>query len=310
MGRKKWRNRNNYDAHGGAHYQQQDAHYQQWDTQAHSSTSAPLRESYCLNEHLGSESRGTEFKNGPGFIRHGFRENVAKYVCGFVNSQENGKLLIGVNDDGRVSGYECSHHEEDSLRRDVDEAVKDLVPAIFPEDYSVRFVQVCNENGHRIGNIKVIEIIVRGAHIEVKDQLYQNKQGVFIRRDGSVQELKAHEIQEWTRRRYQGEMDKVRKNEGNLQSELQTKASELRQLEEKLQQKNDELRRKEMELDRQKSSLNHMSDKNRQLQDENNKLKQHTEQNGAQGNNQVIERLDKMEQMLVNNKKSKVCVIS
>ena len=55
---------------------------------------------YSINEHLGTEDRSTEFKNGPYFIKNAFRENVAKYVCGFVNSQQNGQLLIGVNDDG------------------------------------------------------------------------------------------------------------------------------------------------------------------------------------------------------------------
>lgn len=46
----------------------------------------------------------------------------------------------------------------------------------------------------------MIEINVNGADIEVKDQLYCNKQGTYMRRDGSIQELKPNEIQDWIRR--------------------------------------------------------------------------------------------------------------
>ena len=47
-----------------------------------------------------SESRSIEFKAGPGFIKHGFRDNVGKYTCGFINSNVNGTLMLGVEDSG------------------------------------------------------------------------------------------------------------------------------------------------------------------------------------------------------------------
>jgi len=53
-----------------------------------------------FGEHIGSEDRSTEFKSGPGFINNSFRSSIAKYVSAFINSKENGKLYLGVDDGG------------------------------------------------------------------------------------------------------------------------------------------------------------------------------------------------------------------
>lgn len=267
MGRKKWQSRNQQPP-----------------------VTHPVREFYVENEHLGSESRATEFKIGPGFINNGCRANVAKYLCAFLNSQENGKLLLGVDDYGYVIGYDCSHQEEDNIRRDVDEAVKDLTPPIFPQDHSIRFVPVCDEQGYNIGRKKVIEIIVYGGNIEVRDTMFCTKQGVFIRRDGSVQELKAAEIQEWMRRMKQSEIDILKNNEKNLQKELMQGA-------EKLEEKNKVIEKKENDLQRMKSENNQMADRLRQQQDEINQLRQQVEEQGAQG--ELAERMERMEARLI-----------
>ncbi|XP_052763938.1 uncharacterized protein LOC128205916 isoform X2 [Mya arenaria] len=59
-----------------------------------------------VGEHLGSEDRSTEFKEGPRFIENDFRPNVAKYVSAFINSHKNGTLYIGVDDtEGYRSGW-------------------------------------------------------------------------------------------------------------------------------------------------------------------------------------------------------------
>jgi len=55
---------------------------------------------FSIGENIGSEDRCTEFKEGPGFIQHNFRANISKYVSAFVNSHENGRLLLGVSDNG------------------------------------------------------------------------------------------------------------------------------------------------------------------------------------------------------------------
>lgn len=40
---------------------------------------------------------------------HQLRETVAKYVCGFLNSQVEGKLMLGVSDKGKYSKVPVLH---------------------------------------------------------------------------------------------------------------------------------------------------------------------------------------------------------
>lgn len=146
-----------------------------------------------------------------------------------------------------------------------------------------------------------------------------------MRRDGGIQELRAKEIQEWTRRRYEGELEKQRKNQENLEQEvrrLKGETSNTRQLEQKLQQKNDELQRRDAEnerirydLERQTSRLNQMAESHRNLEDQ---IRQRREDNGAQiSGEQIMEQLNKIQETVQkqqttskDKKKSKVCTIS
>ncbi|XP_052286833.1 schlafen-like protein 1 [Dreissena polymorpha] len=106
-----------------------------------------LPDTFIIREHIGSEDRSTEFKKGPGFIDHDFRKNVAKYVSAFINSQQNGKLLIGVDDDGSVVGYGINQGQEDRLKQQIDDAIKDIRPAVHPNDYRVAFIPVVDNWG-------------------------------------------------------------------------------------------------------------------------------------------------------------------
>ena len=59
---------------------------------------------YYEGQLLGNETRNKEFKKGgPGYLKKILKEDVAKYVCGFLNSREAGTLYIGVSDDGVYS---------------------------------------------------------------------------------------------------------------------------------------------------------------------------------------------------------------
>ena len=55
-----------------------------------------------LHERLGPETREKEYKAAQGgFMYNELRDTISKYACGFLNSQVEGKLMLGVNDDGR-----------------------------------------------------------------------------------------------------------------------------------------------------------------------------------------------------------------
>ena len=57
---------------------------------------------YKEGEIVGAETRFLEFKQGRGsYMDRQLRDHVAKYICGFLNS-EGGTLLIGVRDSGKV----------------------------------------------------------------------------------------------------------------------------------------------------------------------------------------------------------------
>lgn len=275
------------------------------------------RESFTINEHIGAENRSTEFKKGPGFILHNFRQNVAKYVCGFLNSKENGRLLLGVDDSGMVIGYECNHHQEDYLRLIIDEAVKDLEPAVFPNDYTIRFVPIHNEFGNELGNYKVIEILVNGANMQMKDRLYSTKQGVFIRRDGSIQELNGGAVQEWARRHFETELNKLRKIEGSLQNEIAVTQNKVQILEDQLRTKERELEQKRQDSENQVLFVKQLAEKTTQLQEENNVLKQQADDSSTKSSKQAVEELQQaveelqeIKEMLLERKRSQICIIS
>ncbi|KAH3821209.1 hypothetical protein DPMN_122971 [Dreissena polymorpha] len=139
-----------------------------------------LPDTFIIREHIGSEDRSTEFKKGPGFIDHDFRKNVAKYVSAFINSQQNGKLLIGVDDDGSVVGYGINQGQEDRLKQQIDDAIKDIRPAVHPNDYRVAFIPVVDNWGlfidNKFGRKTVICIVVQGLHLNQDGKLYQTNQ--------------------------------------------------------------------------------------------------------------------------------------
>ncbi|KAL4217726.1 Schlafen-like 1 [Mactra antiquata] len=224
-----------------------------------------VRQYYILGEHLGSEGRNLEFKAGPGFLHNGYRENVSKYICAFANSRENGKLLLGVLDNGEVHGYSCTHQDEDKIRRDTDEAMKVISPPIFPEYYAVRFVPVVDDYQNVCGNTKVIEICLNGNQLTTTEVLYSTKKGSYQRRDGGTHELTPYEIQEWVKQRYVGEIEKLEKNEQNLQSDLQSRLSINRQLEEKMSEKNEKLKQMQFENEKLSYEITQQKRENQQL---------------------------------------------
>lgn len=177
---------------------------------------------YTYGQHVGAESRFKEFKRGGGeYPQKHLRNDIGKYTCAFLNG-EGGTLYIGVDDSGLVHGIPCSQKEEDNLKILIDGVIKQMRPEVFPAMYTAKFVPVMKAPGPRIH--KVIEIQV--ASQTVVDRLYEFNYHVFIRRDGSVQELGPSQIQEWIRRAMKEEMKSHHVNHVNA-SELKTNEDQL-----------------------------------------------------------------------------------
>ena len=66
--------------------------------------------SYVRGQQLGNETRTLEFKRAGGDIKALLRENLAKYMCAFLNG-EGGALMLGVDDSGRLL-LECPHQKQ------------------------------------------------------------------------------------------------------------------------------------------------------------------------------------------------------
>ncbi|CAC5406169.1 Schlafen-like protein 1 [Mytilus coruscus] len=210
---------------------------------------------YFHGTKIGSESRNREFKKGGGNYAYDHLKNdIGVYVCAFLNSEEEGTLFIGVNDEGIVEGIKCDHRKEDTIRKDsIDPGIKAIKPEIFPENYNVKFTPVCDVNNRQIGNLKVIEIKVK--KVEQLTQLYEVFNGeIYIRRDGSKQgPLKANQIQEWhnqknkrfTQQRIKSAKRHGEREAGQLEARLEEKDQRIKEKEDRIKEKEDRIKEKE-----------------------------------------------------------------
>ncbi|XP_052100717.1 schlafen-like protein 1 [Mytilus californianus] len=149
---------------------------------------------YQKGQNIGKETRKYEFKVGGGdYVKHILREDVSKYICGFLNGRTKGTLFIGVNDDGDVVGANCE--DEDKIRcHYIDEGIRAIKPPIDNKDYQVEFIPVV-ENEKVKANCNVIEITVnKKKHL---NRLFDSKGHVYLRREGSVRDFNAAETQDW-----------------------------------------------------------------------------------------------------------------
>ncbi|XP_030073793.1 schlafen-like protein 1 [Microcaecilia unicolor] len=177
---------------------------------------------------MGIETRNVEFKRGGGeYLSLTFKHHIRKYTCAFLNS-EGGSLFVGVDDNGIITGVQCTPKDEDHVRLLVDSVVKGFKPPVFPEAYSLIFLPVIKA-GYDSMFLKVIQLTVHPRKQTREPVLYDTDRGeVYIRRDGSIQgPLAGSAIQEWCRQRWTVEM---RKTEAKVNSLMQEKQQMLKQL--------------------------------------------------------------------------------
>ncbi|XP_078590685.1 uncharacterized protein LOC144870436 [Branchiostoma floridae x Branchiostoma japonicum] len=248
-------------------------------------------EHFLLGESLGAETRSLEFKKGDGnFLEFHLKRTVAKYTCAFLNSG-GGTLMVGVTDDGKVCGVSCDHRREDNIRIDIDSVIKGFRPQVFPSQYSVQFIPVLEQSLHGDvpTNRKVLCITVH-TPTDRHQGLYATPHGeVFVRRDGSVEELSASGVQEWCRRNYQKDLQMLQDREKQLLRELQEKEH---RLQDKEHHQDEELQDKDV------SSQNYLQDLH---------VLKNREQQLLQELQDKEQRLKEVEKKL--SSKSKVCVI-
>ncbi|KAK0056924.1 schlafen-like protein 1 [Biomphalaria pfeifferi] len=146
-------------------------------------------------QNIGTETRHAEFKKG-GVIneRYSFRDMVGKYMCGFLNS-EGGTIFFGVNDSGVVLGLDLDPQYEAALKRDITCSARMIEPHVSTSEYSVNFARVMERTGDMSLYLKVLEICVKPR--DPPERLYSYKDIIYMRRDGSLQNLGHVDDYQW-----------------------------------------------------------------------------------------------------------------
>ncbi|XP_071099850.1 uncharacterized protein [Haliotis cracherodii] len=185
---------------------------------------------YHYRESLGNETRTAEFKQG-GFVaserKYLLHDNIGKYVCAFLNTN-GGTLFIGVDNDGYVVGVVCDQQDEDKHRLSIDQAIKSITPTLLPNLYIVDFVPVLDKTNSFSSNLKVLEVKVKDP--DDHNELYLFRGDAFLRRDGSVQMLRAREIQHWERKK----LEKSQEGREEVMVKLMEKTNELQTLQKQM----------------------------------------------------------------------------
>lgn len=234
-----------------------------------------LRAIYRCGEYVGQESRHLEFKIGHMFMGN-LHKNVTKYMCGFANSKVDGKLLIGVKDDGTVSGYRLSHSDKDNICKKIDSAMAAIIPQIFPEHYGTRFVPVIDDNDRYIEGLFVMEISIQGS--KLCPDLYSCSDGAFLRQDVSTYKMSVQEVKDWVK-----------------------KQSTDTHLANNLKEENEEVKHENLRLRLEKERLEAQVKEMTEREQENNRKREED----------VHQKLDALQNLLKQNqtKKSKMCII-
>lgn len=142
---------------------------------------------YHQFQHIGTETRYAEFKKGGVISDQGaFKAIIARYTCGFLNS-EGGTLYFGVSDEGIVLGITVDKALEETLRMDIDFAIRLIEPSVEKYEYSINFARVMMPTEEISPDLKVLEVCVKPHQPPINR--YSFNDVVYLRRDGSLQVL-------------------------------------------------------------------------------------------------------------------------
>ncbi|XP_052271171.1 uncharacterized protein LOC127871936 isoform X2 [Dreissena polymorpha] len=205
---------------------------------------------YKPGEIINNHDQSKEFKaylDGKYTLKK-LRDHAARCAVGFLNSGKKGMLLIGVESRGRVVGIDCELQQEDRYRRHFLDAMKEIYPPVFGDEYSIHFAPLLEDNGRQHPSLKVIEIRVFPP--ENQEALYECNEGVFVRRNGSLTgPIKASHIQEWVKQKQLETFDQLRLAERYLKDENERKDDMLRKQADTILAQKSEIERQKMVIE-------------------------------------------------------------
>lgn len=104
-------------------------------------------ERFVLNKMLDLfENQFIEFKRLKGL----HLQMILNYICGFLNSY-GGSLYIGIADDGYVKGIALSRQDIDQFQVDLDRALRQFHPRVFPDQIRLAFHEIALNSRKQVG---------------------------------------------------------------------------------------------------------------------------------------------------------------
>jgi hypothetical protein len=163
------------------------------------STSEP---EFILNHKVSlEETRHFEFKEIKSAI--GAVDSIVntsdEYAVAFLNS-EGGKIYWGIRDKDRtVVGVHLTYQERDKLRRDVTSKLNQIEPRVDPSKYRIHLHQVRDEQGQKVQDIWVVEIIVPAS--DSSEPYYTGGGDAWVKVDGNKQKLRGIALTDFIKQR-------------------------------------------------------------------------------------------------------------
>ena len=118
---------------------------------------------------------------------------ILNYICGYLNSY-GGSIYFGINDDGIVKGIQMSRKEIDDFQINLDIALRNFMPKVFPDQIRVKFNEICLDakGAYVILDRYVLQIDV--FCINHNEIYITNEYNCYIKKYASLNHLSIEEI--------------------------------------------------------------------------------------------------------------------
>lgn len=167
---------------------------------------------FIINEKLyQEEDLEIEFKNYKYPLNDSLRKVIIKCINGFLN-QNGGRIFIGVNDSGIVTGIRLTSKDRDIFKNEIVNLTQTFSPACRTNKIKVAFIPIMNDEKSMEGieNLYVVKIMVAKGDDNTLYSIYKETFTSYIRLEGQNVILDCDEI-----RKYIIERSKLENNPKN-----------------------------------------------------------------------------------------------
>lgn len=125
-------------------------------------------------------------------------QTAADYVCAFLNSF-GGSLYFGINDEGVVKGIPLTRKEIDTFQINLDIALRNFSPRVFPDLVKIEFHEICYTEEFVVANKYVVQIDVFPDCL--KNFYVTDRNEFIVKKQGSINKLSYCELIQYVQQR-------------------------------------------------------------------------------------------------------------